>query len=131
MRARAEGAAVINAVVALGIWGFILLAYWIGGGIREYLQTRRWRAIEQRYVWLMPPPSVSDTPPRSVVVLGPGERVIPIPQVGGVRKPQVPDRGTCSHWSRHEVRLSDGTTVAYICRRCDHDWVNEQWVVAP
>lgn len=60
----------------------------------------------------------------------PGERVIPIPQVGGVRKTQVPSRA-CGHWPRDEVRLTDGTTVAYICRRCDHDWANEDWVLTP
>jgi hypothetical protein len=67
---------------------------------------------------------------RSSIVLSPGERVIPLPQVGGVRKPQVPARGTCSHWPRDEVRLSDGSLVAYICRRCGRDWANEEWVTS-
>jgi len=32
------------------------------------------------------------------------------------------------HWPREVVRLADGTTVAHICRRCDHDWADEHWV---
>lgn len=120
----------INAVAALVIWGFILLAYWIGGGIREYLQTRRSRAIYQSHTWLMqPPPSVSDTPPRSIVYLEPGERLIPLP--AGLKRTATGYTQECSHWPRDEVTLSDGTTVAYICRRCGHDWVNEQWVLTP
>lgn len=34
----------------------------------------------------------------------------------------------CGHWPRDAVRISDGTVVAHICRRCDVDWVNDHWV---
>lgn len=59
---------------------------------------------------------------RSSIVLRPGERVIPLPQ--------VPARQSCSHWPRDEVRLGDGSIVAYICRRCGRDWANEEWVTS-
>jgi len=39
--------------------------------------------------------------------------------------------GRCAsggHWPRVVVHLADGTTVAHICRRCDHDWADEHWV---
>jgi len=64
------------------------------------------------------------------VVLERGESLVALPN-GWSRLETT--RGTryvkaCSHWPRDEVKLADGTTAAYICRRCGHDWVNEDYV---
>lgn len=44
-----------------------------------------------------------------------------------VLRPPAPK--ACTHWPRDEVKLSDGAVAAYICRRCDHSWANEDWVM--
>lgn len=117
-------------------WGSMVLAWvwllagfcWTGLAIRD---KRRSEATARRHEFLMrPQPRLPDPfrQARPVFVLQPGERIIPIPQVGGVRKPQVPARESCNHRKRDAVRLSDGTTVAYICRSCDRDWADENYV---
>jgi len=68
--------------------------------------------------------------PHSIVVLEPGEQVIPLP--AGWKRIET-QRGTryiqeCSHWPRDEVKLKDGAVVAHICRRCGHDWADERWI---
>lgn len=108
-------------------WGSMVLAWaWLTAGfalvIRRRVVAKRQRATARNHAFLMRPQSrLPDPFRRPVFVLKAGEQVIPIPQVGG---------SNCSHRSRDEVKLSDGTTVAYICRRCNHDWADEQWVKA-
>lgn len=113
-----------GSLLLAGIWLIAALA-WSGSLV---LSKRREQAAARRHVFLTrPQPRLPDPFRPPVFVLQPGERVVSIPQVGGQRMPQVPRRG-CSHWPRDEVKLADGTTAAYICRRCGHDWANEDYV---
>lgn len=36
-----------------------------------------------------------------------------------LRRQQTEEISHCSHWPRDPVTLSDGTEVAFICRKCD------------
>lgn len=65
---------------------------------------------------------------RRSFTLDAGEQVLPVgwKRVESARGTQYVQE--CSHWPRDEVKLSDGSVAAYICRRCGHDWANEDWV---
>lgn len=129
-------------------WGSMLLAWvWMVAGFVYVISKRR--RLPRRFTAMPTLQQINNAPIpylrseanrhmpvrtgqlRRSFILDAGERVIPIPQMGGVRTSQVPARGTCSHWPRDEVKLNDGTTVAYICRRCGKDWADEQWVMTP
>jgi len=112
-------------------WGsLILAAIWLAVGAlwstMIVKERRRVQAATQRQSFL-PGGSVVGARP---VVLGPSERLVSLP-AGWSR--QETEHGTryirqCSHWPRDEVKLKDGAVVAYICRRCGHDWADERWV---
>lgn len=124
-------------------WGSLVLAgiWMLAGSAWTALSVsakRRDRA-DATYEFLMrPQPKLPDPfrQPGRTYVLEPGERIFHLPQ--GFTRVETPRgtryiRGTraireCSHWPRDEVKLADGTTVAYICRRCDHNWANEDYV---
>lgn len=38
--------------------------------------------------------------------------------------------GGCAHADRHEVRLSSNELVAWICKGCNRQLVNEKWVAS-
>ena len=113
-------------------WGSIVLALvWLatGGfftGSAIIHRHHEWSARQQHSIFF----SVPGGPVKAgrTVVLEPGEQLLP---EGWKRLETRRDTRyvqECSHWPRDDVKLNDGTTVAYICRRCDHDWVDENYV---
>lgn len=122
LRNWAMSLAYINAVVNLLVGSSMLAAIWLLVGLiwtgvavharRRRLATSPISSASLNY-------STARSLARPVMMLQPGERVIPILQLR---------KRTCSHWPRDSVQLSDGTTVAYICRRCDHDWADESYL---
>jgi hypothetical protein len=95
---------------ALIMLASVAVMYWASGVIVKGVQTDLNRLSRRLR-------SGAPVQPRRHAFLYANERVIPAPQVAAH-----------SHWPRDEVQLNDGTTVAYICRRCDHSWANEDWV---
>lgn len=127
-------------------WGSIVLA-WVWMAVAAYLtigmiiERRRLRSVDARHEFLRrPQPKLPDPFRRSERIKALQIQVARLaPQIDELRRSVMLEAGErvvalphekCSHWPRDEVKLADGTTVAYICRRCDHDWANESWVAS-